>query len=89
MLHKVDCKMTAFCQEKEKNFFIATNRCLHFMILYLSQQLQSSVGIALLQQYECVLKQLDMISTFRALLRTHHHISIGNAENIYNSFHLK
>lgn len=52
------------------------------MILYLSEQLQSSVGIAR------VLKQLEM-STFRALLRAHHHISIANERNIYSTFHLK
>lgn len=58
------------------------------MILYLSEQLQSSGGIALLQQYEGVLKQLE-IGQFRALLRTHHRISIGNEQNIYSTFHLK
>lgn len=80
--------MTAFWLEKKKNFSIATNHCVHFMILYLSEQLQSSGGIALLQQYEGVLKQLE-IGQFRALLRTHHRISIGNEQNIYSTFHLK
>lgn len=57
-------------------------------MLYLSEQLQSSVGIALLQKYEHVLKQLE-ISTFRALLRTHHGISIANEQNIYSTSYLK
>lgn len=79
--------MTAFWLGKMKNFSVVTNHCLRFTILYLSEQLQSSVGIAL-QQYERVLKQLE-ISTFRALLRTHHCIYIGNEQNIYSTFHLK
>lgn len=53
-------KLLHFGWEKKKNFSIVTNHCLHFMILYLSEQLQSSVGIALLQQYACVLKQLEI-----------------------------
>jgi len=88
VLRKVECKMTAFWLVKKNNFAIVTNHSLHFTVLYLSEQLQSSAGIALLQQYERVLKQLE-ISTFQALLRTHHRISIGNEQNIYSTFHLK